>query len=91
MLLSQTPLPVAILHHTRPLCLQAANMTQKSNLILWEQGPTFPQGLNKFSRLLYSQTCGALEVEESINTTTQTSEGMEGDLVPGELLQQGGI
>lgn len=82
------PLPVATLHHTRPLCLQAANMTQKSNLILWEQGPMFPQGLNKFSQLLYTpKLVGLYEVEESINTTTQTSEGMEGDLVSGELLQ----
>lgn len=60
MLLSEMPLPVAILNHTRPLCSHAANTTQKSNLILWEQGPTYPQGLNTFSRLLYSQTCGAL-------------------------------
>lgn len=61
---------------------------QKSNLILWEQGPMFPQGLNKFSQLLYTpKLVGLYEVEESINTTTQTSEGMEGDLVSGELLQ----
>lgn len=61
MLLSQMPLPIAFLHHTRLLCSQAANTTQSSNLILWEQGPRFPQGLNKFSLLLYSQTCGALQ------------------------------
>lgn len=59
MLLSQTPLPVAILYHTRLLCLQAANKTEKSNPILWEQSPGFPQGLNKFSLLLYSRNCGA--------------------------------
>lgn len=54
-----TPLPVAILYHTRLLGSQAANKTQKSNLILWEQSPRFPQGLNKFSLLLHSRSYGA--------------------------------
>lgn len=54
MLLSQMPLPVTILYHTRLLSLQAANKTEKSNPILWEQSPRFPWRLNKFRLLLYS-------------------------------------
>ena len=85
------PLPVAILHYTRLLCLQAAYKTQKPNLILWEQGPRFPQGLNKFVYFCIPKLVGLYKVEESINTYTQTWEEMGRDLVSDELLQQGGI
>lgn len=89
MLLSQMSLPVAILHYTRLLCLQAAYKTQKPNLILWQQGPRFPQELNKLVCFCIPKLVGLYKVQESINIYTQTWEGMERDLVSEELLQQG--
>lgn len=85
------PFPTAILYHTRLLCLQAANKTQKSNVILWKQGPRFfHQGLN----LVYfciPKGAGHNKVEEHIKTNTQTAEGIERDWASEELLQHGGM
>lgn len=78
------PLPTAILYHGT---LPAANNVQKSNMILWKQGPRFPQGLNKFSLLfVFPKLLGATKLKKP---TPRQLEGMERDLASEEPLQHG--